>query len=46
MATLLAAAPDPLGAVRQAELHRTLRESLRAGGRAADLVERIALKRF
>jgi uncharacterized protein Yka (UPF0111/DUF47 family) len=46
MGALLAAAPEPIGAVRQAEMYRTLRESLRACARAAAFVERIALKRF
>jgi hypothetical protein len=46
MGVLLAAAPDPLGAVRQLEMYRTLRESLHACVRAAGLVERITLKRF
>jgi hypothetical protein len=46
MGALLAAAPGGLGAVRQAELYRALRESLRACGRASALVESIAFKRF
>ena len=46
MAALLATAPDPVGAVRQAEIYRALCESLRACTRAAAVVGRIALKRF
>ena len=45
MSALLAAAPDPLDAVRQAEMYRALRDSLRTCVRAAAAVERIALKR-
>jgi uncharacterized protein len=46
MGVLLAARPDPLSAVRQLEMYRTLRDSLHACARAAGLTERIALKRF
>lgn len=46
LGALLAGAPDPLAAVRQVEMYRTLRESLDACVRAAGLVERITLKRF
>jgi uncharacterized protein Yka (UPF0111/DUF47 family) len=43
---LLSKMPDPLRALRQAEIYRTLREGLRACERAAASVERIALKQF
>lgn len=43
---LLTTAPDAVGAVRQGEMYRSLRESLRACARAAAVVEHIALKRF
>ena len=43
---LLAAATDPIVAVRQAAFYRTLRASLRASARAAASVQRIALKGF
>lgn len=46
MGALLAAAPDPVGAVRQAEMYRALRGSLLLCARAVAPVERIALKRF
>ena len=46
MGALLAAAPDALGAVRQGEVYRALRECVGACAEAAALVERIALKRF
>jgi diadenosine tetraphosphatase ApaH/serine/threonine PP2A family protein phosphatase len=46
MGSLLASAPDSLGAVRQAEIYGALRKSLRDCARAVVPVERIVLKRF
>jgi uncharacterized protein len=46
MGALLTDAPDSLDAVRQSGMYRALRESLRACGTAAALVERIVLKRY
>lgn len=46
VASLMTTAPATLDLVRDREMCRALRESLRASGVAAALVERVALKRF